>query len=276
MFPFIHIGDLEISTWRIVVLAGIITCWVLSLIRSKKLGYSSQAVFLWLLFSLPVGTLGGHLFNKIIPSLMGVESASQLLSGLTVTGSIIFCVLFSLIYIRYVIKVPPLPLLDAVAFTFPLSILIGRIGCLTAGCCYGRPAPVSVKNSVLSLFTLPAGSYAPPSHAWEAYQSLPKGSVVWDLPLLLMLNVFFVLAITEIMYRNAGKWRLYPGTVFAATCCLYTAGRFPIEFLRMEEVVGGALLNPWQLTTLALFFISLFWLGFSLYKRFQLTTRGVE
>lgn len=276
MFPFIHIGGLQISTWRIIVLSGVVTCWALFLVRSKRLGYSSRSVFLWMLFSLPVGTLGGHLFNRIIPALMGMQSDSQLLSGLTVIGSIMFCLVFSLFYIRYVMKVQPLPLLDAVAFTFPLSILIGRIGCLTAGCCYGRPAPVSVKNTVLSLFTLPAGSYVSPSHAWEAYKGLAEGSLVWNLPLLLMMNVFLVLLITEIIYRHAWKWRLCPGTVFAATFCMYTAGRFPLEFLRMEEVVGGTMYNPWQLTNLALFFVSLLWLGFSLYKRFQLAQRGVK
>lgn len=269
MIPLIHIGSFEISTWRVVVLAGVILCWILFMKRATSLGYSSQSVFPWLVLGLPVGTVGGHLFNKIIPALTGAGVDSHPLSGLTVIGSIVSCVVFSIFYIRYVIKKPPMPLLDAVAFTFPLSIFIGRFGCLLNGCCYGRRVPDAKSNSFLSVFTLPTDFYVPPSQAWQDYRDMLPNIHVWNLPMFLMANAFFVLIITEYVYRNRVKWRLYPGTVFAATTCLYAAGRFPLEYMRHEDMVAGTLLNPWQLSSLALFILSLLWLSFCMYKRSQ-------
>jgi len=266
MFPFIHIGGLDISTWRVVVVTGVVLCWIIFLMRARKLGYSFYTVFPWLLFGLPVGTLGAHFFGKLIPALAGADNAAYSLTGLTVIGSIFCCLLFSFFYIKYIMKMPPMQVLDASAFAFPLSIFIGRMGCLLNGCCYGKIAPDWVKPSLLSLVTIPVGLYVEPSSAWRDYLGVPHDRLAWNLPLLLMINVFFVLIVTETMYRNRIKWDLYPGTVFAATSTLYAGGRFFIEFMRKEDVVDNALFNPWQLALLVLFFASLLWLCVCLYR----------
>jgi len=267
MLPFIHIGGFAISTWRVVVIDGLVLCWILFLIRARNRGYPRSAVFLWLLLGLPAGAAGGHIFNRLIPALAGVNSASYALSGLTVIGSIVACLAFSYFYITYVMKVPWTPLLDAVAFTFPLSIFIGRIGCLFAGCCYGKAAPASVKTSLLSVLTLPVGLYAESSSAGHDFLGVPRDSLVWDLPLFLMINTAIALIAAETLYRKRDQWRLYPGTVFSATGALYAGGRFFIEFLRKEEGAGAVLFNPWQVAVAVLFIVFAVWLGACLYRR---------
>jgi prolipoprotein diacylglyceryltransferase len=267
MFPYIHIGGITISTWRVVVIDGVALCWILFLIRARNQRYSLSTVFVWLLLGLPVGTLGGHLFNMVIPALFGVSSASYSLSGLTVIGSIVSCLLYSYFFITYVMKVPWTPLLDAVAFTFPLSILIGRMGCLLSGCCYGKIAPDSLRTSALSLFTMPVGLYAESSSAGHDFLGVPRATLIWDLPLLLMINALIALVAAETLYRNRDRWKLYPGTVFAATSALYAAGRLPIEFLRKEEGAGNALVNPWQVAVAVLLLASCVWLCYCLYRR---------
>ena len=217
MLPSIYFGSLEISTWRLAALGSVVICWVLFLIRSKKLGYPFYTIFPWLLFALPVGTLGAHLFNKLIPALAGSSySASYSFSGLTVIGSIISILIYSLLYIKYVMKIQPMPLMDAVAFTFPLSVLLGRIGCLLEGCCYGKIAPDSIGASFFSIFTLPLDFYIPSSEVRHAYHDMPLDTLVWNLPLLFMLEAFVILVITEALYHKREKWNLYPGTVFAS------------------------------------------------------------
>jgi len=270
MLPSIYFGSLEISTWRLAALGSVVICWVLFLIRSKKLGYSFYAIFPWLLFALPVGTLGAHLFNKLIPVLAGSSySSSHSFSGLTVIGSIISILLYSLLYIKYVMKTRPMPLMDAVAFTFPLSVLLGRIGCLLAGCCYGRTAPESTGASFLSVFTLPLDFYMPSSEVRQAYHDMPLHTLVWNLPLLFMMEAFVILVITEALYRRREKWNLYPGTVFASAGALYSGGRFFLEFMRKDEMVGNTIFNAWQLATLVLFLFFSLWLCLSLYRRRQ-------
>jgi len=269
MLPFIHIGGFDISVWRIVALASVALCWILVLARAHELKYPLNSIFLWLLLGLPVGTLGGHFFNSWIPDLAGASSVAYSFSGLTVIGSILSCLLFSFFYAKYVMKIPPLQLLDAVAFAFPLSILIGRLGCLLNGCCYGKIAPLSVKYPVLAMGTLPVGLYVEPTSAWRDYIGVSPDSAAWNLPLLLIVNAFLALIAAESLFRNRAEWNLYPGTVFAATSTLYAGGRFFVEFARKEDAVSPGLVTPWQLALLFLFFASFLWLCTSLRRRSQ-------
>jgi phosphatidylglycerol:prolipoprotein diacylglycerol transferase len=275
MHPHIHIGILEISTWRVIVLGGLLLCWALFLARARGLGYPVLSVVLLLVLALPAGEIGGHLFNLLIPLLSGTGGLT-FLRGLTVTGSIVFVLGFSLVFVRAYMKADPLPLLDAAAFTFPLSIMIGRLGCLLTGCCFGKPAAAWVGGSLLSVFTLRADLYDPASLAWHVLKEMPAGSIVWNLPLVLMLNSLFVLVTAETLYRNRERWRLVPGTVMAAVASQYSCGRFLMEFLRKDEVVGSTLFNPWQLAVLSLFIASLLWLAVCLYRRRRRAADTVE
>lgn len=275
MHPHIHIGGLELSSWRIVVLSGVMLCWALFLPRAKRLGYSRSSILFLLVLALPVGTIGGHLVNALIPVLFGLGWATPA-SGLTVIGSIVSVLGFGLLYIKYVIKTDAMPLLDAVAFTFPLSIMIGRAGCLLSGCCYGKLASEPARGSLLSVFTIPSDLYAPTSQAWQVLRDCPRGSLVWNLPLMLMLNALFVLITVETLYRNRERWRLYPGTVMAAACTQYAGGRFFMEFLRKDALSVGTLFNPWQLAIFALFCVSLIWLCVSLVRRSRTLSRSSE
>ncbi len=268
MYPHIHIGVLELSTWRMIVLGGLALCWLLFLARAKRLGYPVISVATLLVLALPAGEIGGHVFNLLIPFLFGTGGL-VFLRGLTVTGSIVFVLGFSLVFVRLYMKTDPLPLLDAAAFTFPLSIMIGRFGCLLTGCCFGKPVAAWVNGSVLSAFTLRAGLYDPTSLAGHVLRDMPAGSSVWNLPLLLMLNALFVLITAETLYRNRERWRLVPGTVIAAVSTQYNAGRFLMEFLRKDDTVGSTLFNPWQLAVLLLCAASLAWLLLCLRKRRQ-------
>lgn len=275
MHPHIHIGGFELSSWRIVVLAGVLLCWALFLLRAKHRGYPVGPVLFLLVLALPAGTIGGHLFNVLIPPVFGLGWAASA-SGLTVIGSIVFVLGFSMLYIKYVVKVDAMPLLDAAAFTFPLSIMIGRLGCLLSGCCYGKPASDLARSSFLSIFTVRVDLYDTTSQAWQVIKDWPRGSLVWNLPLMLMLNACFVLIVTETLYRNRERWRLYPGTVMAATTTQYAGGRFFMEFLRWDDLAGSALFNPWQLAILVLFFVSLAWLCLCMVRRSRDISRHTE
>jgi phosphatidylglycerol:prolipoprotein diacylglycerol transferase len=245
------------------------------MIRAKHRGYPPAPVFFLLVLALPVGTIGGHLVNVLIPVIFGLGRVTPA-SGLTVIGSIVSVLGFSLLYIKYVVKTDAMPLLDAAAFTFPLSIMIGRLGCLLSGCCYGKMASDRVRDSLLSVFTIRADLYAPTSQAWQVLRDWPRGSLVWNLPLMLMLNALFVLITVETLYRNRERLRLYPGTVMAAACTQYAGGRFFMEFLRRDDLSIGTLFNPWQLAILALFCGSLIWLSICFVRRSRDLSRSSE
>jgi prolipoprotein diacylglyceryltransferase len=112
------------------------------------------------------------------------------------------------------LRLPVLPYLDLVALGLGLSIVFGRIGCLKAGCCHGRPARRGVRyGSVHVAEGFPAclaGVRLLPVQAFESLWAL--GIVIVGTALVL-----------------SGQ---PPGTALAWHIVAYGVGRFLLEFLR--------------------------------------------
>jgi phosphatidylglycerol:prolipoprotein diacylglycerol transferase len=70
-----------------------------------------------------------------------IFSMTVIQSGGTFYGGVVGAMATIIIY-TYIKKIPILPLLDTFAFAVPLGHSIGRLGCLAAGCCYGKPTSV--------------------------------------------------------------------------------------------------------------------------------------
>jgi phosphatidylglycerol:prolipoprotein diacylglycerol transferase len=238
------------------VLCALALCWFLVMKRTRRLGYSSTRVLLLLVLGLPVGVIGGIWFNRLIPFIFGLKGIEP--NGLTVIGSIVFAIGFGALYVKYVLKAPPLPLLDAAAFTLPLSIGLGRFGCLLNGCCFGMLAPDWARTSLLRALTIPVRLYTPNSFAGQTLKgTLPGDVLLWYLPLMLMIHELGVLVVAETLYRNRERWGLLPGTVLAAAVAQEAGGRFFLEFLRWDEHVGAGVFNAWQLSVAAIALVAI-------------------
>jgi phosphatidylglycerol:prolipoprotein diacylglycerol transferase len=124
---------------------------------------------------------------------------------------------------------------------------LGRLGCLSAGCCWGKPTELAwavtftnpYSNQIVGV-PLHIGL-----HPTQLYEALAEG-------------VIFVLLLA--LWRR----RRYPGEIFAAYLMLYAMARFAIEFYRGDprgpEFFGNALSTP-QVLSLCLFAVAalLFW-----------------
>lgn len=267
----INIFGFAISTYILVVFISVLTCWGLILIRTSRLGFNPKDIYFMLLLGFPVGIFGAAFTNIAIKLTSGQIEKLEGPAGMTILGTIAFCLLFFYLYTKKVLKKSPGVMLDIVAFGFPYSIMIGRMACLLAGCCYGKVAPNVTKGSFLSLLTLTVGAYEETSPAGLHYHSsgMVEGALVWNLPLLLMLNCGVALFVCEYAYRQRTKWRLRPGMVMGITFACYSFGRFFVEFFREIKPVAGTIINPWQLTVLVVFTLSASFLVHQLYKRKQ-------
>jgi phosphatidylglycerol:prolipoprotein diacylglycerol transferase len=112
-----------------------------------------------------------------------------------------------------------LVILDAAARSVPLGHALGRFGCLSYGCCFGRPTrfPVAItyRNPEAKAVRV-AGLQHVPLHAAVFYEA------VLDLGILVVVN--------------AASWLGVPHGVPAALAfLLYGLGRFAIEFLRDDR-----------------------------------------
>ncbi len=239
------------------------------------MGYRPVPIFLWLLLGFPIGAFGAAAVAGLVAWLRGEDSIAAITTnrnGLTLLGSLAACLAFSVAYIRIVFRESPWRLLDAVAFSFPLSVGFGRIGCFFNGCCYGRIAERS-DHGIRHAFSIPVTSIDRTTRAGEHVASLAANARIWNLPLLLLLGCVATLVVAEFVYRRREAWSLPAGTVVAAMFTSDAAFRFAAEFSREESVTRLAPLHPWQLIVAAEFVFASVALGLLL-SRARINARG--
>ncbi len=252
MFP--RIEAFGLPTWAVFVTAGVVLCWVLLLGRTGRLGYPRLKVYVWVLTAFPVGALGAGLTASVVRMLHGDATAPGLgfgANGMTVLGAVIACGVYSWAYIRFVLKTPAWPLLDAVAFTYPLALAFGRVGCLMNGCCYGRTT-----DAAMGPLTLEVGALDPLTVGGAHYALVPATTPIWNLPIILATFALIAVAITEVVYRRRERWGLPAGSVIVVALVADNTSRFFAEFLRQEEATTVLSLNPWQTVVLVFWLVS--------------------
>ena len=139
-------------------------------------------------------------------------------SGGVFYGGLITATLVAFWYIRRH-KLPFWTTCDMFAPGIALGHVIGRLGCLMAGCCYGRPTNVPWAITFTDPFAA-ANVGTPlnvPLHPTQVYEAGAE------------LIILIFLLVTE------RKGRPYPGRTFWGYMLLYAVSRFIIEFYRADE-----------------------------------------
>src|SRR6516165_6081164 len=164
-------------------------------------------------------------------------SWATLQAGGVFYGGLIAALLVGWWYIRRT-KLPWFLTADVFAPAIALGHGIGRLGCFSAGCCWGvacdRPWAVTFTNPVANdLVGVPLNR---PLHPTQLYESIAE---------------FVIFAI---LYRMVGK-RHPDGAIIATYLVLYGAVRFIVEFYRFHEQgnLWGTALDTSQWISLALF-----------------------
>ncbi len=123
-------------------------------------------------------------------------------------------------------------LIDVAVLAGTLTHAVGRIGCLTFGCCFGRPSesPLAIRyDSPLAKAAWAAGLRGTPIHPVPLYEA------TLNLGLFLLLNAVALASSRE-------------GIPAAMYLVIYGSGRFLLEFLRHDSAndhIGPLLRNQW-------------------------------
>ncbi len=144
--------------------------------------------------------------------------------GFVVYGGIITGFLAILIYCK-VKKLDFLQYGDLFAVSVPLNQSLGRIGCLLAGCCYGRPT-----DSRFSL-VFPEGAIAP-----AGVRLIPTQPIMAAGDMLIFV-ILLILYLRCCPAKSGGetipaKTVYVPGIALSLYLIMYSVGRFAIEYLR--------------------------------------------
>ncbi len=152
--------------------------------------------------------------------------------GLSFLGGLLGAFAACLIYLKKK-GVPWLKVADATALVLPVGHAIGRMGCLAAGCCWGRPAKsfpgITFTNPECVLPSELLGIRLHPTQLYEA-----AGLIV----------IYFIVKKLE--------WR-FPGRLLGIYVLLYGFLRFSLEFFRADSFVEPGL-GPLTFTQAVLLF----------------------
>ena len=134
------IGSFDIYGYGLMIALGILFAIVLAEKRAPKLGLNPDHVFNIGMWGAGMGLVGAKILYWIVELPSIIEDPSLMLdigNGFVVYGGIIGGIIGAIIYCR-IKKIRFLQYFDLVMPSVALGQAFGRIGCLLAGCCYGR------------------------------------------------------------------------------------------------------------------------------------------
>ncbi len=189
--------------------------------------------------SIIAACIGGRLLDVLSDSVSYTHWYDALAlwnGGFSALGAILGVIFITPLYLKK-IHVPILPTCDLVAIYAPLLQAIARLGCFTAGCCYGIPT-----HHFLSVIYTNPESFAPYGiaiHPTQLYSSA-----------LLFCIFLFMYFVAQRSYKK-------PGQLFALYLALVSLERFVVDFWRADRIMINTIFSFHQLVALAVFSIVL-------------------
>lgn len=228
----LELGVFKIYSYGALIAVGGAAALGLMSRRRGLMGLEREEDF-WALLNLVLagGFVGGRLLHLAeYTTLLSPEFWGGLLSlrtGFSAMGAFAGAAAACGIYCRRK-KLPFLKFFDGLCLAAPLWHAFGRLGCLAAGCCYGRPAPglpwaVTFRDP--RALTAPAllGRPLHPAQLYEAAADLALFALLWA---------------WARPRADSGRWA--PGVLSAAYIGGYCVIRFILEYFRAD---GAAFLG---------------------------------
>ncbi len=215
-------GHITVYTYGVLLAAAYLLGLQLARVRARKRGLDQNRVLDLGIYIIISALVGAKLLLLVTDFRTFTADPRELLtlarSGGVFYGGLILAVAVALWYIRR-IGLPLWTTCDVFAPGIALGHVIGRFGCLFAGCCYGKPTTRPWGITFTDPFAAanvgtPLGVPLHPTQLYEAGAELV---------------ILIVLLATE------RKGRGFAGRTFWLYMLLYAISRFVIEFFRGDE-----------------------------------------
>ncbi len=205
---FLGLHAITIYTYAVcIVLGTVIATHYAKWSAKKDVGIKLSNNLVYLIFI--AGYVGGKLFFYLENPSYYFENPSVILdtfsSGFVFYGSFIAIIPVLIWYLKKH-KIAILPIFDIAAIATLIVHAIGRLGCFSAGCCYGAPTSSSFG------LVFPT-SHAQIVHPTQLYESF----------------VLFVIMIFLLLYK---KHQRFQGQIFLLYLGLYACSRIILELFR--------------------------------------------
>jgi phosphatidylglycerol:prolipoprotein diacylglycerol transferase len=223
MYPILFdFGSFTIYSYGVLLAAAYLLGLQFALMRARARGLDAQRVMdlgIWIIIS---ALVGAKLLLLIVDYKQFTNNPRDLLglarSGGVFYGGLIAAVVVALLYLRRH-KLPLWTTTDVFAPGIALGHIVGRLGCLLAGCCFGRqttvPWAITFRDpAAMANVGTPLGV---PLHPTQLYEAGAEAAILAFL----------------LMFEKAG--RPFPGRTFWTYMLLYGFSRFVIEFYRGDS-----------------------------------------
>jgi phosphatidylglycerol:prolipoprotein diacylglycerol transferase len=223
MHPILYsLGPITVYTYGVLLAAAYLLGLKLAMVRAKARGLDEARVLDLGIYIIIAALLGAKLLLLVTDFHTFTNDPRELLtlarSGGVFYGGLILAVGVALWYIRH-IGLPLWTTCDAFAPGIALGHVVGRFGCLFAGCCFGKPTTKPWGITFTDPFAAanvgtPLGVPLHPTQLYEAGAEL---------------------VILLILLASERKQRPFAGRTFWLYMLLYAISRFIIEFYRGDE-----------------------------------------
>ena len=222
MYPAIQLGNVSVSVYALLIVAGIAAGCIAMRPFSASFGIEKEDALYATLF----GVLGAAVCGKLAYVLVSLPAADSLSfdtvvgflkNGYVYYGGLAGAVLGVWVYCR-VFKLPFMPHLDGTVVALPLMHAFGRAGCFFAGCCYGVrcDGPLAV--------------------TFHSSPAAPNGVGLFPVQLLeAALNLVLFACFCAVFRSRARAARISCTGLYL---CAYAVIRFFVEFLRGDAARG--------------------------------------
>jgi phosphatidylglycerol:prolipoprotein diacylglycerol transferase len=244
MHPILfEVGGFPVYTYGVLLGAAYLLGLQFALVRARSRGLDADRVLdlgIWVI----VSALVGAKLLLVVVDRDKFSSAAELFSLLRSAGvfygGLILAVAVALWYVRRH-RMPTWTVADVFAPAIALGHVVGRMGCLFAGCCYGKPASIpwaiTFHNEYASQNVgTPIGIPLHPTQLYDAGAEL------------------LILALLLVLERRG---RPFAGRTFWGYMLLYGISRFVIEFYRGDPRGMVGALSTSQFVALLLVPISI-------------------
>ncbi|MGD8534463.1 MAG: prolipoprotein diacylglyceryl transferase [Candidatus Aminicenantes bacterium] len=232
MYPILlKIGPLTIHTYGFMLALGVAFALWFLYVQAKKQGLEATKMLDMAFYTIIISLVGAKLILFIGNFSYYMRYPGELFSlarsGGVFQGGLAFGIVFALWYFRKN-KIPTWKAADVVGSALALGHGFGRIGCFTAGCCYGRecslPWGVNFQNEYASNLTgIPLHTLLHPTQLYESALNF--------------LNFFVLFLIL--------KKKKFDGQVFSFYIINYSIIRFFVEYFRGDHPESAFLIrNP--------------------------------
>jgi len=224
MYPvLLKIGNIPIPSYGVMILLGVFFAFILGRHLAQKEKLPLPVISDLALYTLLVALIGARLLLIVTELGLFMKNPRQLLSMLTSAGNffggLIAGTVFALFYIRKK-KLPILTVLDIAAPVIAIGHAFGRLGCLLAGCCWGREA-----GSCILAITF---------RSHEAHTGVPLDVPLY--PTQAAEAIFNLLLATSLFLFF--KRKRFSGQIFSLYLVAYGIWRFASEYFRGDTGRG--------------------------------------